>query len=80
MIRPPSTNLMLEQQARDTGSAVSLMTCSGILMGSVGMLLISFDWGNRIAALGMLQFIIGLTCGLLWLIFSTKPFVRCESF
>jgi DHA1 family bicyclomycin/chloramphenicol resistance-like MFS transporter len=32
IIRPPGTNLMLEQQKEDTGSAISLITCFGVLM------------------------------------------------
>ena len=36
-VRTPGANLMLEQQEEDTGSASALMSCFGILMGSVGM-------------------------------------------
>ncbi|HRE30056.1 MAG TPA: Bcr/CflA family efflux MFS transporter, partial [Anaerolineales bacterium] len=52
IIRPPSTNLMLEQQSGDTGSMVSVIGCVGLLMGSLGMTLISLPWGNTIVALG----------------------------
>ena len=76
IVRPPSTNLMLEQQKEDTGSATSLITCFGVLMGSVGMFLISFDWSSRILALGTLQIMIGLLCGGLWLLVSGKSFVK----
>jgi DHA1 family bicyclomycin/chloramphenicol resistance-like MFS transporter len=47
----PSTILMLEQQQGDTGSASSLIGCFGILIGSMGMLLIAFSWSNIILAL-----------------------------
>ena len=50
--RPPSANLMLEQQKGDTGSVSSVMGCTGLLMGSIGMQLISLPWGNIIVALG----------------------------
>ncbi len=75
-LRPPSTNLMLEQQTKDTGSASSLIGCFGIFGGSVGMILISLDWSNVIAALGLLQLLTGLVCGGLWLIISSKSFVK----
>ena len=42
-VRPPSANLMLEQQKGNAGSVSSLMSCVGLLMGSLGMLLISFN-------------------------------------
>ncbi len=52
ILRPPSTNLMLEQQSGDTGSMVSVIGCVSLLMGSLGMTLISLPWGNTIIALG----------------------------
>ncbi|MFZ5639483.1 MAG: multidrug effflux MFS transporter [Bacillota bacterium] len=74
--RPPSANLMLEQQQEDTGSASSLMACAFTLMGSIGMMLISLDWADRILVMGLLYFIIGLISLVLWLIVSKKPFIR----
>ena len=66
VIRPPSANLMLEQQQGDTGSLVSLMGCTGMLMGSLGMTLISFPWGNTIIALGTMTLLTALTATLAW--------------
>ncbi len=60
IIRPPSANLMLEQQSGDTGSMVSVIGCVSLLMGSLGMTLISLPWGNTIMALGTM---IALTAG-----------------
>ncbi len=74
--RPPSVSLMLEQQQEDTGSAASLMAFSFTLFGSLGMLLISLNWSNRIVIMGLLYFIIGLLSLILWLVVSKKPFVR----
>ena len=45
---------MLEQQKGDTGSVSSLMGCTGLLMGSLGMQLISLPWSNLIIALGIM--------------------------
>ena len=75
-LRPPSANLLLEQQQEDTGTVSSLISFFTILIGSLGMLLISLEWGNIVSALGMMHLITGLGCGLLWLMFSGKPFVR----
>lgn len=66
VIGPPSANLMLEQQKTDTGSASSLMNSSITIMGSVGMMLISFSWANRIWVLGALNLIFGLLSFFLW--------------
>jgi MFS transporter, DHA1 family, multidrug resistance protein len=65
-IRPPSTNMMLEQQTGDTGAVSSLMGCTGLLMGSLGIQLISLPWGNAIIALGVITFGIGLVSLLAW--------------
>lgn len=75
-IRTPGANLMLEQQDEDTGSASALMSCFGILMGSVGMTIISLSWGDTIRVLGMMNILTGLTCLALWLLLSNKPFVK----
>jgi DHA1 family bicyclomycin/chloramphenicol resistance-like MFS transporter len=64
-MRPPAANLMLEQQKEDAGSVSSLIGCTGLLMGSLGMQLISLDWGNTIIALGSMT----LTTATLSLIF-----------
>lgn len=64
--RPPAANLMLEQQKTDTGSLVSVMNCTSLLMGSLGMTLISFDWGNRIVALGVMMLVTGGLSLLFW--------------
>ena len=66
VIRPPSANLMLEQQKGDTGSLVSLMGCTGLLMGSLGMTLISLPWGNTIIALGTMTLLTALASTLAW--------------
>jgi DHA1 family bicyclomycin/chloramphenicol resistance-like MFS transporter len=64
--RPPASNLMLEQQTGDTGSVASVMGCTGLLMGSLGMQLISFDWGSKILALGVMSFTTATISLLCW--------------
>jgi MFS transporter, DHA1 family, multidrug resistance protein len=75
-VRTPGANLMLEQQKEDTGSAASLMSFAGIFMGSIGMTIISLDWGNTILALGAMNLIVGLTCEGLWLLLSQRKFIK----
>jgi DHA1 family bicyclomycin/chloramphenicol resistance-like MFS transporter len=55
-LRPPAANMMLEQQTGDTGAVSSLMGCTGLLMGSLGMQLISLPWNNMIIVLGIMTF------------------------
>lgn len=65
-VRPPSVNLMLDQQSGDTGAVSSLMNCTGLLMGSLGMQLMSLPWRNNILALGVLSAGIPLICFCAW--------------
>jgi MFS transporter, DHA1 family, multidrug resistance protein len=76
-VRTPGTNLMLEQQKEDTGSAASLMSFFAIFMGSIGMTVISIDWGDAdtIFVLGAMNLIIGLVCEAFWLLISQRAFV-----
>ena len=65
-MRAPASNLMLEQQKTDTGSVSSLIGCTGLLMGSLGMQLISLNWANTIIALGSMMIITATTSLVLW--------------
>ena len=65
-IRPPSANMMLEQQKGDTGAVSSLMGCTSLLMGSLGIQLISLPWDNTIIALGIMIFGIAVISLLAW--------------
>ena len=74
-VRTPGANLMLEQQRQDTGSAAALISCFGLFMGSIGMTIISLNWSNTILLLGLMNILIGLVCGALWLRISQRPYV-----
>ncbi len=75
IIRPPSSNLMLEQVQEDIGSASSLMSCGFTFMSSMGMLLISFNWTNRTLVLGVMYVVLSVISLALWRSLSQKPFV-----
>jgi DHA1 family bicyclomycin/chloramphenicol resistance-like MFS transporter len=65
--RPPASSLLLEQQDTDTGSASSLIQASFIMTGSIGMLIVSHEWINRIEMLGIMNLVLGLIGFPLWL-------------
>jgi len=75
-IRTPGANLMLEQQEEDTGSAVALMSCAAVLMGSLGMAVISQDWGDTVKVLGAMNILVGVACLGLWVLLAGRPFVK----
>ena len=72
-LRPPSTYLMLEQQKEDAGSASALMSSSQMVMGTVGMIIISLHLGDRVLLIGVLNVVLGLVCGGLWLGMTHRP-------
>ncbi len=45
---------------------VFVMSCTGLLMGSLGMTLISFNWGNTIITLGVMTLLTALISLLAW--------------
>ena len=67
---------MLEQQEEDAGSAAALMSCFGILMGGMGMGIISLEWSNTIRILGSMNILVGLACLGLWLLLAGRPFIK----
>lgn len=75
-MKPPSANLLLEQQEDDTGSASSLISCLGMMMGSLGMFMVSTPPTSLISTLGGIQLGIGLAGGILWWLVRDKPFVK----
>jgi DHA1 family bicyclomycin/chloramphenicol resistance-like MFS transporter len=75
-IRPPATYLMLEQQEKDTGSASSLISSFYTIMGSIGMIIISFGISNLVETVGAINIIFGLLCGSLWLFATKKVILR----
>lgn len=77
MLRPPTANLLLSQQDKDTESAASLINFTALFMGSLGMFLISFEPVNGlIPCLGLMQIVVGIVCGGLWLVLRHRPMIR----
>jgi DHA1 family bicyclomycin/chloramphenicol resistance-like MFS transporter len=67
-MRPPAVYLMLDQHEADAGSVSALMSSSHMVMGSIGMVLVSLPFlGGRVEILGVLTVAVGLLSGGLWL-------------
>lgn len=75
MLRVPGTNLMLEQQAGDTGSAAALIHFVSMLMGAAGVQIVTGHDGDLTRTLGLLFVGVGTTCTTLWLVVRHRPFV-----
>ncbi|SNT72542.1 MFS transporter, DHA1 family, bicyclomycin/chloramphenicol resistance protein [Paracoccus seriniphilus] len=75
VVRVPGTNLLLEQQARDTGSAAALIQFSATLMGAAGIQIVSLHPEDLIWNYGLLLMVIGTFCATLWLLVQRHPFV-----
>ena len=65
LIRPFSSNLLLEQQKGDTGSASSLLNGIFTVIGSVGMMAVSAA-SNGVLALGVVVLASGVISVLGW--------------
>jgi len=76
VIRPPSTHLLLEQQQFATGSASALIICAMSIVGSLGMLMMSWNWRSMIIPLGLVHVTAGVVSGALWLLLSRRPFIK----
>ncbi|MEZ8336640.1 multidrug effflux MFS transporter [Vibrio cyclitrophicus] len=75
IMRVPGTNLMLNQQDHDTGSAVALIQFFSMICGSLGMVLVSIRPDSLIENLGFIQLSVGTLGGLMWLMVRNKEYV-----
>lgn len=74
--RPPSADLMMEQQKGDTGAVVSLMSFAFTVFGCIGMIIISLDWENRVRVMGLMYVVFALASLVIWNRISKKSFVQ----
>ena len=74
--RPPTSNLMLEQQEGDTGAVVSLMSFTFTIFASIGMMMISLDWANRVKVMGLMYVVFAFVSLVIWSRISQKSFVQ----
>ena len=70
---------MLDQHEGDAGSASSLMGSAQMVMGSIGMVIASLQLGDRVKLIGILNIIVGLACGTLWLVIARPLLTRARN-
>ena len=78
IMRVPGTNLMLNQQDHDTGSAVALIQFFSMICGSLGMVLVSIRPESLIENLGFIQLSVGTLGGLMRLMVRNKEYVTTK--
>lgn len=74
--RVPGANLMLDQQEKDTGSAVAIIQFVSMISGSMGMVLVSINPDTLITNLGLIQLTIGVVTSIGWLLVRNRSYVH----
>lgn len=69
--RPPTNNLILEQVDQDVGAASSLLVFTFMIFGALSMGIISLQWTDKVAVLGMMGTITGSLTLVFWLRFKS---------
>jgi DHA1 family bicyclomycin/chloramphenicol resistance-like MFS transporter len=77
-LRPPGTYLMLAQHEGDAGSVSGLMNASNMVMGSIGMVVVSLELWSRVELIGALALGLALLSLGLWLGLG-GPLVRAQA-
>ena len=75
-LRPFSTNLILEQQKNDIGTASSIMNMSFNLFGCIGMLFASFPFRNMAVAIGVMIMIASIIAIVGWCVLVKTTTIR----
>jgi len=75
IVRIPGINLMLNQQAKDTGSTVAIIQFFVMMSGALGMMLVSLHPDALILNLAMIQFGVGIIVCSLWLFVRKNIYV-----
>lgn len=71
-VRTPGPFLMLEQQREHAGAASALINCSGLLFGSLGMMLATSGGEDLVPTIGALYILVGAACAISWLAILRK--------
>ncbi|MGL4875641.1 MAG: multidrug effflux MFS transporter [Clostridium sp.] len=79
MLKPPGTNLMLLQQSNNIGSASALISFGSTIMGSLGMFLITFNFGNKICNIGFMYVLVSLISLIIWFILTKFNLIKLNN-
>lgn len=77
VMRPFSSNLLLDQQEGDAGSTASIINTLFTVLGSVGMSIASIPWSNTIIGLGGMITVFSAISLVMWILFM-KSSVPCK--
>ncbi len=69
MLRPFSTNILMEQHHGDAGSLSAILNTTFTLFGSIGMAVASLSWGNVVLGLGGIMVVCSGISIIAWLVF-----------
>ncbi|PLS21282.1 multidrug effflux MFS transporter [Neptunicoccus cionae] len=78
VLRVPGTNLLLDQQSKDTGSAAALIQFSGTLLGAAAVQIVSANSHDLIRNYAVMLIVIGTVCSTLWFLVRQRPFVATK--
>lgn len=76
MLRPPGTNIALAQQDGNIGSASSMISFVNTIIESIGMFVITLNFGNKIMNIGVMYIAFGIISLFLWMRFHNSSFIR----
>ena len=76
--RPPAVYLMLAQHEGDSGSVAGLMGSFNTVVGSLGIMVVSFDLWGRVELLGTIILGLSVLSLLLWLPFG-RPLIQGQT-
>lgn len=66
LLRPLSVDLMMDTGGSASGAASSMINFFYTLFGSMGMQLVALDWHSRTMFYGIMAFVVGAACALMW--------------
>ena len=72
-MRPPATYLMLSLHEGDAGSVAALTGAAHMVLGAVGMQVVSLEVWGRIEMLGTMTLVLAVVTGSLWLALGRRP-------
>ncbi len=83
MLRPLGVNILLEAGSRETGAVSSLINFFFMVLGSIGVFIVSLKWSDLITTFGIMVLAVGLFAVTSWFIIGKEKLMpgseRCGS-